>query len=158
MSPKLREENYVQIVPERIKDLSKKRNITLTYLAEQCIFTTYRNFSKQLSTGRLKKQWVEILAEKLDCSRKYLTGEKTHPGHRVEDFYSVDMMKSGLKQLMKYYEMGHYVDMIDDLSDISIQNIADIIIALIDSPDDFYHLVDMEQIEEIHFRKVFGEE
>ena len=59
---------------------------------------------------------------------------------------------------MKYYEMGHYVDMVDDLSDISIHNIADIIIALIDSPDDFYHLVDMEQIEEIHVRKVFGEE
>lgn len=157
MSPKLREENYIQIIPERIKDLSKKRNITLTYLAEQCIFTTYRNFSKQMSMGRLKKQWVEILAEKLDCSRRYLTGERSHPGHREDDFYSVDMMKSGLKQIMKYSEMGHYVNKIDDLSGIAIQNISDIIVALIDSPDDFYRLVDMEQIEEIHSRKVFGE-
>ena len=59
---------------------------------------------------------------------------------------------------MKYSEMGHYVDKIDDLSGIAIQNIADIIVALIDSPDDFYRLVDMEQIEEIHSRKIFGEE
>ena len=59
---------------------------------------------------------------------------------------------------MKYSEMGHYVDMIDDLSGIAIQNIADIIVALIDSPDDFYRLVDMEQIEKIHSKKIFGEE
>lgn len=68
------------------------------------------------------------------------------------------MMKQALKQLLIFSEMGHYTAQVEEMRGQDIENLVDILTAMLDSPEEFYKIVPMEQIEKIHSKKIFGEE
>ena len=136
-----------------MRNLAKEKKITITFLAEEVLHITYRHFLRILSSGSIRKEDLEKLCDSLDVSRNFLNGSKSSFAYREEDFYSIDEQKKALKHLIKFDCMQHYSAAIDSLTKEDIMNISDIIIALIDSPDDFYKIVNMELIEKIHFKK-----
>lgn len=158
MSPKIQPEQYVTIDADRIRELSKERHITQTYIAKTVLGYEYRHYTRELAKGCIKKEWLEKICDCLGCSRKYLTGESPQPGNRVNDFYLPDMMKQALKQLLIFSEMGHYTAQVEEMRGQDIENLVDILTAMLDSPEEFYKIVPMEQIEKIHSKKIFGEE
>lgn len=154
MSPKLKEDRFVVVIPDRIRETAKKNGITITSLAEQCLFTTYRNFCKQLAKGEIKKEWLEIICDKLDVSQKYITGETDNFKFRIEDFYLRDKQLNSLSDLLKYSQMGHYSDRIGELNGTDIENILSLIVAMLDSHDEMYSIVPFDRLDEIHEKVV----
>lgn len=154
MSPKLREENFVSVDVERIREQCKRRKVKITDLAENYIFTSYRNFNKQLAKGQIKKTWLDIICDKLNVTRKYFIGECQHPYSRVEDYYAVDKMKEGLSQFLKFSQNLHYIEKLEQLDASDFLNIETIIIAMLDSPTEVNTIIPYEDLEKIHEKEV----
>lgn len=153
MSPKLRAAMYASIIPERIKEIALRRNVRMKDLAS-AVGTVYENFSRQIKKGSIQKDWLETICDTLDVSRDYLTGVRNHPGYRVDDFDQTDKKIEYLCLFLKYSAMGHYVDKASKLTANDLYKIEDIIIALLDSPEEFYELIPWNKLEEIHYREV----
>lgn len=144
----------MSVLSERIKLIAQKRRITITSIAKE-IHVSHRHLCRLLSQGEMSSEYLNKICEVLDINSKYITGETDRIGRRIEDFYSVDVIKDSLKKIMMFSEMGHYVEKIDDLQGMEIEDIVSILVAYIDSPEDFFKLVSMEDIDRIHHNKVF---
>lgn len=153
MSPKLRAAQYTAIIPERVKQVAQQRNVKMKDLAS-AVGTVYENFSRQVRKGTIQKDWLEIMCDRLDVSRDFLTGARDNPGCRIDDYDQAEKKKEYLGMFLKYSAMGHYVKKISALTGNDLYAIEEIIIALLDSPEEFYELIPLNKLEEIHFREV----
>lgn len=151
-------DRYVPIIPERIRSLAKAKHITQTYIAKMVLGYEYRHYTRELSKGFIQKEWLEKISTCLDCSTKYLTGESQSPGYRYDDFYLPGEMRKALKQFLKFAQMEHYADLVDSMHGQDIANLEDILVAMLDDPEEFYKAVSMDDIAKIHSRKIFGDE
>ena len=134
-------DRYVPIIPERIRSLAKAKHITQTYIAKKVLGYEYRHYTRELSKGFIQKEWLEKISTCLDCSTKYLTGESQSPGYRYDDFYLPGEMRKALKQFLKFAQMEHYADLVDSMHGQDIANLEDILVAMLDDPEEFYKAV-----------------
>lgn len=135
MSPKLRDERCVQIIPERVKEMATKRNVKMKDLAE-AVGTVYENFSRQIKKGIIQKDWLEILCDKLSISRKYLTGECDRRGSRSNDFNVIEKQREAFKMLFTFSNHKGLCTDIDNMNDFEISELATFTAGLILDWDD----------------------
>lgn len=154
MSPKVKAEQLVKVVPDRIREIAKERNVTLTDIAVNCLYVTARHFRRQLSIGEIEYSWLEKICEKLNISRDYLLGNTDKKKERVEDFYAMDKMKESLVQLLRFSQNRHYTAKVEQLSGTDIEHILDLLIAMIDSPEKVDAIMPYEALEKIHYETV----
>ena len=145
MSPKIRDENYRVIIPERVKEMAVKRNVKMKDLAES-VNTVYENFQRQVKKGIIRKEWLDEICDQLNISEKYLTGESDRKGHRINDYHKPDKLKKILKEFMLYSGHEHrYDDIIENLEWSNINEIELAIRFTLDFPNSFNnYLISLE--------------
>lgn len=136
MSPKIKEENYRTVKLDRLKEVMQLRNVKMKNLAE-LVGTVYENFQRQVKKESIRKEWVELICDKLNISEEYLSGVTDKKYRRAHDFNKFDKQKEQLKQFMLYSGKKNYDEKIEDLTQKDMQNIQFIIEFAINFPDHF---------------------
>ncbi|MBP3339411.1 MAG: helix-turn-helix transcriptional regulator [Lachnospiraceae bacterium] len=116
MSPRLKEERYSLINYKRLKELMKEENVTLQQLSES-INVNYPNLCRNLTKGKIQTEWLNSIADYLDISVQYLSGETDIKLRRFVD----EKNKYNSRELLSLYLISRGFQ-IEELSTKSIKD------------------------------------
>ena len=85
MSPAKRKEKLIQIDKKRFKELVSNSDKTQKEIAENVLYTSEAYFSRKLTQGIIDKDWLYRIADYLNVSRSYLSGESDQPLTRLAE-------------------------------------------------------------------------
>ena len=132
MSPVKKKEKLIQIDKDNLKTAIATQGTSQKEIAENLLFTSEAYFSRKLSTGTIDKEWLFKIADFLNVSRAYLTGESkefiTRTAERRNEISASDA-KALLTEFM--ISKGFADNYCDDLNDSDLDNIAEFISAVV---------------------------
>ena len=128
MSPAKRKEKLIQISKTNFRKALAESNVSQKEIAEQLLFTSEAYLSRKLAAGSIDKEWLYKIADYLNVSRSYLTGESeefiTRLAERRNEITSSDA-KALLTEFM--ISKGFSADYCDSLTDSDLDHIAEFI-------------------------------
>lgn len=124
MTPSLKKEKLVKINKDHFQKALKDSAITQKEIAENILYTSDAYFCRKLSQGIISKDWLYKLADCLNVSREYLTGESDDYITRLAERRNEITANNQRKPLNEFMISRGFNDgLCDDLTEDDLDNI-----------------------------------
>ncbi len=137
MSPVKRKERLIHIDQNRFRKAIADRGVSQKEIAFNVIHTSEAYFSRKLSSGIIDKDWLYEIADYLDVSRSFLTGESdvyiTRLAERRNEISASDAKVMLTEFMISRGYPDHYCD---DLNDTDLNNIEEFISGVVTTHED----------------------
>ena len=156
MSPAKKKEKLIQIDKEKLKAAIAAQGTSQKEIAEKLLFTSEAYFSRKLSAGTIDKEWLYKIADYLNVSRAYLTGESEEFITRTAERRNA-ISASDAKALLTEFMIskGFADNYCNDLTDSDLDNIAEFISAVVSTHENIIsNMVSYGQTLEQHIAEL----
>lgn len=124
MSPKLKKEKLVHINREHFKKALLHEGKSQKEIAENVCYTSEAYFSRKLSQGIISKEWLFKMADYLNISRSYLSGDSNVEQTRLAEERN-ELSEMGQRRILNKFMIsrGFEDSFCDDLTETDLTNI-----------------------------------